>query len=190
MKANESDDESQIKVAKLGENSLVSNSNHINNSNNKQVLNSQLNSSKKIKLEKMDDENMTTTMDVEMTTKEKIVKQQQQQQAPPPRSTKRSMSKFALKSLRRSHQRTRLKNKLQAYMRLEKQQQKLDKQKELRRNLENKSYEFLFQSVLFDYLEYKAPYLNNYSYETRLRFANIISSCARWYRAVNLFKII
>jgi hypothetical protein len=178
MKANDSDDESQIKVAKLNENSLV-NSNHIN-SNNKQVVNSQLNSSKKIKLEKMDDENMTnettttTTnyqMEVDMTIKQNIIKQQHA----PSRSTKRSMSKFALKSLRRTHQRTRLKNKLQAYMRLEKQQQKLDKQKELRRNLENKSYEFLFQSVLFDYLEYKAPYLNNYSYETRLRFANIIS---------------
>ncbi len=61
------------------------------------------------------------------------------------------------------------------YKRLQKQQEKLDKQNELKKRLENKSYEYLFQSVLFDYLEQKAPYLDENSYESRLSFANLIS---------------
>jgi len=117
----------------------------------------------------MDEPENTPKINVEENDIQMEVTNQKPKYKPKP-----NMSKFALKSLRRN-QRARFKNKLQAYKRLERQQQKLDKQKELQQNLENKSYEFLFQSVLLDYLEYKAPYLNNYSYNTRLRFANIIS---------------
>ena len=164
MKANDSDDESQIKIAKMG--------NDMTTSVSKQIS-AQLNSSKKIKLEKMDEPTIENSQKIfyngnDITPMEVVNNQKSKLK------TKPKMSKFALKTLKRN-QRSRFKNKLQAYKRLERQQQKLDKKKELQRNLENKSYEFLFQSVLFDYLEYKAPYLNNYSYDTRLRFANLIS---------------
>ena len=83
--------------------------------------------------------------------------------------------KYTLKKSLAKRKHDKLKKQLNSYKRLEAQRKKLQKQKDLKQTIENKSCEFLFQSVLFDYLEYKAPHLNENSYESRLSFANLIS---------------
>jgi hypothetical protein len=49
------------------------------------------------------------------------------------------------------------------------------KLKKINERLEFKSYEFLFQNVLFDYLEIKASKLDDISYESRYQFSNLIA---------------
>ena len=159
FKSNDSDDEVEPKQVKL------------------EGSNSVLNISKKMKLDTSDYSFDTSDLkpDTTVTSKGASLSINQNNAGASSISNSKKYSYKSMSKKLKKYRKIQLKAFIRKQKRLIKQQEKLDKQKELKQTLENRSYEFLFQKVLFEYLEQKAVVLDESSYESRVNFANVVS---------------